>query len=96
MQADTLSACPASYGWASSPRGYELAGPGLLLDFAVLQQDTTPLEGHPRPALYVPALEEGVTGVAVVILGTDGTLLVRVDDEEVGIGSDPDHAFARV
>ena len=75
---------------------HELAVAGLLFEFSVVEEDLAAEEGHPGTAGDLPALEQGVAGVAQVVSGGDDAVDAWVEDEKVGVGSGLNHTLAGV
>ena len=83
-------------GRAGGVAGNEAAVAGLLLQRPLVQEHLAAQQGHVGAALHLPALEEGVAGVAVVVPGGDDAVAARVENQQIGVGTNLDYALAGV
>src|SRR5260370_4606962 len=82
----------ASVGLAAE----ELAGAGAADEFAGFDDGAATGEDGFGSALDADALEHGIVHAHVVRFCTDDLFVIRIEDDQVGVGADGDSAFARV
>src|SRR2546428_13841770 len=74
----------------------ELAGAGAADEFAVVDDGAAAGEDGFGRAFDLNALEHGIVHAHVMGFGADNFFVIRIEDDEVGVGADGDGPFAGV